>query len=179
MLPPGGEIVPEDYIPPRFLKKIGGGSGKAGKLVTKIMEAHANVKDLSLSEAKMNYIRAWQSLPDHGVTLFVVRFHGLKEKEKDELLGVAPNRLMRMDLSTGHHIKTWRLNTMKSWRINWEVKQMMIEFDSEQVVFSAVSADCKVVHEFIGGYIFLSMRSKDASQTLNEDTFHKLTCGWV
>jgi kindlin 2 len=35
-----------------------------------------------------------------------------------------------------------------------------------------------VVHEFIGGYIFLSMRSKEVNQQLDEDLFHKLTGGW-
>jgi kindlin 2 len=34
-------------------------------------------------------------------------------QRKEELLGVAFNRLMRMDLTTGDHIKTWRYNTMK------------------------------------------------------------------
>ena len=42
-----------------------------------------------------------------------------------------------------------------------------------------LSADCKVIHEFIGGYIFLSMRSKESNQQLNEELFHKLTGGWV
>lgn len=56
----------------------------------------------------------------------------------------------------------------------------MIQFDDDKsVIFKSLSADCKVVHEFIGGYIFLSMRSKDANQSLNEDMFHKLTGGWV
>ena len=55
----------------------------------------------------------------------------------------------------------------------------MIQFDDDKsVIFNCLSADCKVVHEFIGGYIFLSMRSKDANQTLNEEMFHKLTGGW-
>jgi len=140
------------------------------------LEAHANVKDLNLLEAKMNFVKAWQSLPDFGVSLFVVRFHGEK---KDELLGIAYNRLMRMSLQTGDHIKTWRYNTIKAWNINWETKHMMIQLgDGKSVIFQCLSADCKVVHEFIGGYIFLSMRSKDANQTLNVDLFHKLTGGW-
>ena len=80
------------------------------QLRQKILEAHANVKDLNLLEAKMNFVKAWQSLPDFGVSLFVVRFHGEK---KDELLGIAYNRLMRMSLQTGDHIKTWRYNTIK------------------------------------------------------------------
>lgn len=55
---------------------------------------------------------------------------------------------------------------------------MMVQFEEGNIIFSCLSADCKVVHEFIGGYIFLSMRSKEANQTLNEDLFHKLTGGW-
>ena len=68
------------------------------------------MKDLSLIEAKMNYIKAWQSLPEFGISLFIVRFNG---KNKDELLGIASNRIMRMDINNGDHIKTWRFNTMK------------------------------------------------------------------
>jgi kindlin 2 len=80
------------------------------QLVQRILEAHANLKDLTLMEAKMNYIKAWQSLPEFGISLFVVKFMGHK---KEELLGIAYNRLMRMDITTGDHIKTWRYNTMK------------------------------------------------------------------
>ena len=58
----------------------------------------------------MKFIKAWQSLPDYGVSLFVVRFHGEK---KDELLGIASNKIMRMSLNNGDHIKTWRFSTMK------------------------------------------------------------------
>lgn len=79
-------------------------------MVQRILEAHANVKDLSLIEAKMNFIKAWQSLPEYGISLFIVRFMGHK---KDELLGVAHNRIMKMDINTGDHLKTWRYNTMK------------------------------------------------------------------
>ena len=76
----------------------------------KILEAHTNVKDLNLLEAKMNFIKAWQSLPDYGVSLFVVKFFGEK---KEELLGVASNKIMRMTLNHGDHLKTWRFSTMK------------------------------------------------------------------
>ena len=42
------------------------------------------------------------------------------------------------------------------WNINWETKHMMIQLgDGKNVIFQCLSADCKVVHEFIGGYIFL------------------------
>ncbi|XP_050531297.1 unc-112-related protein-like [Daktulosphaira vitifoliae] len=163
------DINTEDYIPHRYARKL------KGKLVQRVLEAHSNVKDLNLMEAKMNYIKAWQSLPEFGISLFVVKFMGHK---KDELLGIAYNRLMRMDISTGDHIKTWRFNTMKAWNINWEVKHMMVQFEEGNIIFACQSADCKVIHEFIGGYIFCSMRSKEANQTLNEELFHKLTGGW-
>ncbi|XP_060536179.1 unc-112-related protein-like [Cylas formicarius] len=163
------DIQVEDYIAPKYLKK------SKGKLTQRILEAHTNVKDLSLVDAKMNYIKAWQLLPEYGITLFVVKFMDCK---KEELLGVAYNRIMKMDINTGVHQKTWRFNTMKAWNVNWEIKHMMVQFEEENIVFSCLSADCKVVHEFIGGYIFLSTRSKDASQTLNEELFHKLTGGW-
>ncbi|XP_050737415.1 unc-112-related protein-like isoform X2 [Eriocheir sinensis] len=164
------DIQPEDYMSPRYSRRI------RGKAVQRILEAHGNVKDLPLVDAKLQYIRAWQALPDYGIALFLVKHMGHK---REELLGVAFNRIMRMDPGTGDHIKTWRYNTMKAWNVNWETRHMMIQFEQDNVVFSCLTADCKVVHEFIGGYIFLSMRTKDANQNLNEDLFHKLTGGWV
>lgn len=95
-----------------------------------------------------------------------------------ELLGVAYNRIIRMDISSGDSLKTWRYNTLKNWHVNWEVKQVFLDFEGERLTFACLNADCKVVHEYIGGYIFLSMRSQDKNQTLNEELFHKLTGGW-
>lgn len=164
------DIQPEHYLAPRFVRRI------RGKGVQRILEAHANVKDLPLVDAKLQYIRAWQSLPEYGIAHFLVKHMGHK---REELLGVAFNRIMRMEPNTGDHIKTWRYNTMKAWNVNWETRHMMIQFEEENVVFSCLTADCKVVHEFIGGYIFLSMRTKDANQNLNDELFHKLTGGWV
>ena len=81
------------------------------------MEAHTNVKDLNLLEAKMNFLKAWQSLPDYGTSLFVVRFHGEK---REELLGVASNKIMRLTLNTADHIKTWRFSTMKVYTTKYK-----------------------------------------------------------
>ena len=112
------------------------------QLRQKILEAHTNVKDLNLLEAKMNFIKAWQSLPDFGVSLFVVRFHGEK---RDELLGVAYNRIMRMSLQTGDHLKTWRYNTIKVINFifrNFNVKTMycifFFFFSNLQICFQIV-----------------------------------------
>ena len=83
-----------------------------------------------------------------------------------------------MDLNTGDTLKTLRFPELKTWSVNWEIKQVRVTFESENIDFQCLTADCKVVHEFIGGYIFLSMRSGDKNQTLNEELFHKLTGGW-
>ncbi|XP_059058250.1 unc-112-related protein-like isoform X2 [Achroia grisella] len=169
-LPHLHHVQPDNYLAPRFLKKL------KAKFTQRVLESHANVKDLPLLEAKLQYIKTWQNLPDYGQTLFVVRFMGHR---KDEIISVTNNRIMRLDPNTGDHIKTWRFSTMKAWNVNWEIKHMMVQFEEGNIIFSVQSADCKVVHEFIGGYIFLSMRSKDANQTLNEELFHKLTGGWT
>lgn len=159
-----------DFVAPRFVKKM------KNRASYRILEAHTNVKHLSLIDSKIKFIQAWQSLPEYGVTLFVIKFVGHK---KEELLGIAHNRMMKMDLSNGDHLKTWRYNTMKAWNVNWEIKCMMVQLQDENIMFSCLSADCKVIHEFIGGYIFMSMRSKETNQTLNEEMFHKLTGGWT
>uniref|UniRef100_A0A673NG90 Fermitin family homolog 3-like n=1 Tax=Sinocyclocheilus rhinocerous TaxID=307959 RepID=A0A673NG90_9TELE len=104
-----------------------------------------------------------------------IRFKGCR---KDEVLGIANNRLIRIDLSVGDVVKTWRYNTMRQWNVNWDIKQVAIEFDGNvNIAFSCVTADCKIVHEYIGGYIFMSTRSREQSDTLNEELFHKLTGG--
>ena len=62
---------------------------------------------------------------------------------------MASNRLMRMDLHTGDHLKTWRFNTMKAWNVNWEIKQMLVQFEEGDVQFSVATADCKVVSKIV------------------------------
>ncbi|XP_016314801.1 fermitin family homolog 1-like, partial [Sinocyclocheilus anshuiensis] len=111
------------------------------------------------------------------VTFFKLS-HRFRGSKKDELLGISYNRLIRIDMSTGLPVTTWRFSNIKQWNVNWEIKQVTIEFDqSVSIAFSCQSCDCKVVHEYIGGYIFLSTRSKDQNETLDEELFHKLTGG--
>ncbi|XP_019501669.1 PREDICTED: fermitin family homolog 2 [Hipposideros armiger] len=146
-------------------------------ITARILEAHQNVAQMSLIEAKMRFIQAWQSLPEFGITHFIARFQGGK---KEELIGIAYNRLIRMDASTGDAIKTWRFSNMKQWNVNWEIKMVTVEFaDEVRLSFICTEVDCKVVHEFIGGYIFLSTRAKDQNESLDEEMFYKLTSGWV
>lgn len=67
---------------------------------------------------------------------------------------------------------------MNVWSNWWFLFQVTIDFDQGvAVAFSCQSCDCRVVHEFIGGYIFLSTRSKDQNETLDEELFLKLTGG--
>lgn len=165
------DFQPENFVSQRFLKKY-----KRNQIATKILEAHGSVRIQTAAQAKMSFIRAWQALPEYGITYFVVKFRNSK---KEDLFGVAYNRLIKFDINSGDSQKTWRYSTMTAWHVNWEVKEVMVEMEEEKIQFSCHSADCKIVHEFIGGYIFLSMRSPDQNQTLNEELFMKLTGGWV
>ncbi|ELW65062.1 Fermitin family like protein 3 [Tupaia chinensis] len=145
------------------------------QLTPRILEAHQNVAQLSLTEAQLRFIQAWQSLPDFGISYFMVRFKGSR---KDEILGIANNRLIRIDLTVGDVVKTWRFSNMRQWNVNWDIRQVAIEFDEHiNVAFSCVSASCRIVHEYIGGYIFLSTRERARGEELDEDLFLQLTGG--
>uniref|UniRef100_F1MMJ5 FERM domain containing kindlin 3 n=1 Tax=Bos taurus TaxID=9913 RepID=F1MMJ5_BOVIN len=163
-------LNPYGLVAPRFQRKF-----KAKQLTPRILEAHQNVAQLSLSEAQLRFIQAWQSLPDFGISYVVVRFKGSR---KDEILGIANNRLIRIDLSVGDVVKTWRFSNMRQWNVNWDIRQVAIEFDEHiNVAFSCVSASCRIVHEYIGGYIFLSTRERARGEELDEDLFLQLTGG--
>uniref|UniRef100_A0A8C2FWN6 Fermitin family member 3a n=1 Tax=Cyprinus carpio TaxID=7962 RepID=A0A8C2FWN6_CYPCA len=163
-------INTHSLVSPRYQKKY-----KPKQLTPRILEAYQNVAQLSLTDAIQKFLQIWQALPDFGLSYIVVRFKGCR---KDEVLGIANNRLIRIDLSVGDVVKTWRYNTMRQWNVNWDIKQVAIEFDGNvNIAFSCVTADCKIVHEYIGGYIFMSTRSREQSNTLNEELFHKLTGG--
>uniref|UniRef100_A0AAR2JV78 PH domain-containing protein n=1 Tax=Pygocentrus nattereri TaxID=42514 RepID=A0AAR2JV78_PYGNA len=179
LAPPPGQAAPdvesmemnaECFVSPRYAKRY-----KNKQLSTRILEAHHNISQLTLMEAKLRFIQAWQSLPEFGIKYYIVRFKGCK---KDEILGISYNRLIRIDMSTRLPLTTWRFSNMKQWNVNWEIRQVTIEFDQNvSVAFSCQSCDCRVVHEYIGGYIFLSTRSKDQNETLDEELFRKLTGG--
>ncbi|XP_067604677.1 fermitin family homolog 3 [Pseudorca crassidens] len=163
-------LNPYGLVAPRFQRKF-----KAKQLTPRILEAHQNVAQLSLSEAQLRFIQAWQSLPDFGISYVVVRFKGSR---KDEILGIANNRLIRIDLAVGDVVKTWRFSNMRQWNVNWDIRQVAIEFDEHiNVAFSCVSASCRIVHEYIGGYIFLSTRERARGEELDEDLFLQLTGG--
>jgi len=55
------------------------------------------------------------------ILLWRFRFKGGK---KDEILGISYNRLIRMDMSSGVPVTTWRFANMKQWNVNWEIRQV-------------------------------------------------------
>lgn len=162
----------DDYVAPKHSKN----RNRVGRsAATRILEAHTNVKYLSATDCKLNYIKAWRALHDFGVHMFVVKFDG---SNREEILGIASDRLIRIDASNGDHLRVWPYSRMKTWRVNWNSRQVLVQCEDGEMSFSCLSAECKIPHEFIGGYVFLSMRTKDSNQTLNESQFYKLTRGW-
>ncbi|XP_021563755.1 fermitin family homolog 3-like [Carlito syrichta] len=163
-------LNPYGLVAPRFQRKF-----KAKQLTPRILEAHQNVAQLALPEAQLRFVQAWQSLPDFGISYVMVRFKGSR---RDEILGIANNRLIRIDLAVGDVVKTWRFSNMRQWNVNWDIRQVAIEFDEHiNVAFSCVSASCRIVHEYIGGYIFLSTRERARGEELDTDLFLQLTGG--
>lgn len=60
----------------------------------------------------------------------MISLRRFKGSRKDEVLGIAPNRLIRIDLSVGDVVKTWRYNNMKQWNVNWDIKQVSLMLSS-------------------------------------------------
>ncbi|XP_057315795.1 fermitin family homolog 2-like [Hydractinia symbiolongicarpus] len=165
-------MQPEDFVPQRILSKY-----KSKQIAARILESHSSFTKLGLLETKMNFIRQWQSLPDFGITKFNARFR--ESKKKQEIVGIGTNKITRFDVSSRQVVKQWRYSSMKNWNVNWETREMIIscEGDNNTVIFSLVGGDIRLAHEFIGGYIFLSMR-KDVNAPLDDEMFYKLTGGW-
>lgn len=162
------DIQPENFVSTKFVKKY-----KTKQLTDRVLEAHSAVSNLDGTEAKLHYLKAWQALPEFGITTFLVKFKDSNKKE--ELLGIASNRLLRMNHS-GETTKTWWISRMRSWNVNWENQLVTIEFDSETIQFLPLyGLDSKCIHEFIGAYIFLAMRSSSTSMSDNNDLLRQET----
>ncbi|CAF5139841.1 unnamed protein product [Rotaria sp. Silwood1] len=86
---------------------------------------------------------------------------------------------------TGETIKAWWISRMRSWKVNWENKLLSIEFDGETIEFSPLyDINSKCIHEFIGAYIFLDMRStmkmSDNDNSLQQEKlFQQLTAAYT
>lgn len=90
---------------------------------------------------------------------------------------MAYNRMIKMDINTGDLQKTWRYSTMTHWNVNWETRELIIGMEDELIQMACLTCDCKIVHEYIGGSIFLALRKQDKNQVLDMDMFMKLTGG--
>jgi kindlin 2 len=94
-----------------------------------------------------------------------------------ELIGVTREKLMRLS-PQGELIKCWFYNKMKSWSVNWDVNQFEIIFDEDFLIFVCICFDAKILHEYLGGYIFLSIRSENMkvnNSSGSDDMFYRLT----
>ena len=92
-----------------------------------------------------------------------------------EIMGIAYNRLVLFEASSMEQKKVWRYSAMRSWNVNWESKQMRVDHEQDKIAFQCLSADLKIVHEFIGANIWLSLRKDD--EPLDVSMFVKLTGG--
>jgi hypothetical protein len=141
----------------------------------KIVEAYSAISHLELHAAKWHYIKAWQALPSYGISHFAVRINNSRQKR--EILGIASSRLLRVS-AEGEVLRTWRFSAMKCWSVNWESRQLAVAFDGEEVVCACLAAEPKVLHEFIGGYVFLALEDRAADERGaggDEALFMKLT----
>ena len=134
---------------------------------------------MTSSEAKLNYIKAWQGLPEYGLTYFLVRFRNSKRDVSrltknivavfcshivscalytlelfhlKEMIGIGSNRLIRINPKNGEVTRTYRFTTMSHWSVHWENKEVIVDFEEEKLAFKCLSADFKVFHEFIGKF---------------------------
>ncbi|RNA02601.1 hypothetical protein BpHYR1_019519 [Brachionus plicatilis] len=80
----------------------------------------------------------------------------------------------------GETLKSWRFNSIKSWNVNWDIKQFDIVFDDGELTFLCLNCEARILNEFIGGYIYLSLRQVpksdgSTSSAIDEEMFFKLT----
>lgn len=157
-----------DYLPEKIAKK----SKSKDYLRNRIGESHANVRLLSLLDAKLKYIQAWQRLENFGITHVLVKFDN---SNKDDVIGIGSNRIVVINQNTGDVTATYYCSDMRSWNINWDAEKVILDFKAAKLVFKPLSTNCKTVIEFIGGYVFLNQRNPEKNQELNVKFFHKLT----
>ncbi|XP_074713660.1 fermitin family homolog 3-like isoform X2 [Strix uralensis] len=142
-------------------------------LVPRILEVLHRVGALSPAQARLRFVDAWRALPGFGLAYFLVRFKGGR---RDEVLGVGPSRLLRLDPGTGSVTRTWRYSALRQWNINWDTQQVTLELEGEvTLALWVLSAPCQALHEFLGGYLCLGGRQP--GQPLDLNLFHKLTGG--
>jgi len=146
---------------------------KPKQLTDKIINVHSNYTSYNLLESRLKYIKNWQVLPSFGITYFHVNFRVPSNKLREGILGVTPNGLAHVNSHDGTVQGKWNFNNMKTWSINWETGEFEIQFDNEVMKLTCVDkVNPKILHEYIGGYIFMSIRK---SGPLDTQLFFSLT----
>ncbi|CAH8467868.1 unnamed protein product [Dicrocoelium dendriticum] len=153
----------------------------------RIIEAHVNIRDFSLLDAKYKYIQAWQRLTSFGRSYFTVAFDrnpgldlgshngGLFSSPVDDVIAICQGRVEVVSPHTGDVLRAWNFTDLRSWNVNWDAGKVVLDFRTGPVAFRPLCTNCKTIVEFIGGYVFLSQRTPEKSQECNERLFHRLT----
>ena len=118
-------------------------------LQSRISDAHSSIRNLSNVEAKLQYIRTWESLKGHGLHYFIVKFFDERGSRKPELIAVSNRGLFLVNSENGDCVKPWPFTKMKKWHVNWEIRHIRMAFDQEEIDFKPLSADCKVGFGFL------------------------------
>ena len=175
---PPVELNVAEYLPLSVAKRY-----KLKDSINRILEAHSRISDKSSTDAKIAYIRQWESLPDVDVNYFLVKIvnnsHPSKNNNENvDVLGITPTKLIHYDSPrTMSIVAAWPYQRITSWQVDWEKHIVKIESDDGSFSFTCSSCDCKVFHEMLGGYIFMSLRSSAQNRQLDEEMFQKLTGG--
>ncbi|KAL5105354.1 hypothetical protein TcWFU_001182 [Taenia crassiceps] len=174
-----------DFCTERIIKK----ARSREALRQRISETHAGFRDLSLQDAKLRYIEEWQRLNHFGRSYFIVQFDkgnsfGLGSPSsgifsspgpQEDVIAIRQFRIEVVSSSTEETQLAWNFADLRSWNVNWDNGRVILEFRNGKVSFKPLSANCKNVVEYIGGYVFLSQRNPEKNQKLDERLFHKLT----
>ncbi|CAL8089826.1 unnamed protein product [Calicophoron daubneyi] len=173
-----------DFCAERIIRKV----RSKDYLRQRITEAHVNIRDVSLLDAKYKYIQAWQRLTNFGRSYFTVLFDrgssiginatsgGFFSSPTDQLVAICQGRFEIISPQSGDVIRAWNFSDLRSWNVNWDAGKVILDFRSGQLSFRPLCTNCKTIVEFIGGYVFLSQRNPEKSQECNERLFHRLTC---
>ncbi|XP_040437403.1 fermitin family homolog 3-like isoform X2 [Falco naumanni] len=142
-------------------------------LVPRILEVLHRLGALPLPQARLRFLEAWRALPGFGLAHFLVRFKGSR---RDEVLAIGPSRLLRLEPGSGTVTRAWRHSALRQWNVNWDTQQVTLELEGQVTLALAPrSAPCRVLHEFLGGYLCLAGRQP--GQPLDLRLFQQLTGG--
>ncbi|VDO09930.1 unnamed protein product [Rodentolepis nana] len=174
-----------DFCAERIIKK----ARSKESLKSRINETHAGIRDLSLQDAKLRYIDEWKRLNHFGRSYCVVQFDkgnpfGLGNSSGgifsnpgpvEDVIAVRQGRIEVVSSSTEETQLAWNFADLRSWNVNWDNGRVILDFRNGKTSFKPLTANCKTIVEFIGGYVFLSQRNPEKNQKLDERLFHKLT----